>query len=223
MASLEDLVAGTAHGAAHRPQLRTVLVHLATSLLTATIIPSLLFSLSLVAGNIWTALIVALLWCYGSMAWRMSRRKRASGLLVLTVVGLTAKTIFTFASGSTWFYFVQPAITDSVIAALFIASLTTARPLVARLAHDFYPMDSDVAGRPKVQRLFWRLTLFWALVCLAKAVVTVWLLQTMSTINFVAIKGAMMTGILLAATAITVAAAVRVARSEGLLHQAATA
>jgi hypothetical protein len=207
----------------HRPHLRTVLTHLGISLLTATIIPSLLFTLSLLAGNIWSALIVALLWCYGSMAWRMSRRKRTSGLLILTVVGLTAKTVFALASGSTWFYFLQPAITDSIIAALFIASLTTARPIVARVAHDFYPMDADVAQRPKVQRLFWRLTLFWALVCLSKAVITVWLLHSMSTVSFVAIKGALMTGILLAATAVTVAAAVRVARSEGLLPSAAAA
>jgi hypothetical protein len=182
-----------------------------------------LFTLSLLAGNIWSALIVALLWCYGSMAWRMSRRKRASGLLILTVAGLTAKTVFALASGSTWFYFLQPAIADSLIAALFIASLMTARPLVARVAHDFYPMDSDVAARPKVQQLFWRLTLFWAFVCLSKAVLTVWLLQSMSTVSFVAIKGALMTGILLAATAITVAAAVRVARSEGLLPAAVAA
>jgi hypothetical protein len=95
--------------------------------------------------------------------------------------------------------------------------------MVARLAADFYPMDDEVAERPKIQRLFWWLSLFWAGICLIKAIVTVWLLQEMSTVEFVAVKGATITGIILASVVITVAAAVRVARSEGLLHQPVTA
>jgi len=137
-----------------RPRLRQIVRHLAISLLTATVIPSVLFTICLVAGNVWTALIVAMVWCYGCAAWRFSRQGRFSGLVIMTLVGLTAKTAFAIISGSTYFYFLQPAITDTVMASLFFASLTTARPMVARLAADFYPMDDEVAERPKIQRLF---------------------------------------------------------------------
>ena len=76
----------------------------------------------------------------------------------------------TFASGDTYLYFIQPAISNVVIASLALLSLATARPFVARLAADFYPMTDDLAMRPRLQRLFWHLTLMWAMVCLAKAV-----------------------------------------------------
>jgi hypothetical protein len=198
--------------------LPAIVRHLGTSLLIATVIPSVLFSIILIVTNVWTALVVAMVWCYGCAIWRMARSRRASGLLIITILGLTAKTTFAFASGSTYIYFLQPAITDSATATLFLASLLTARPMVARLAGDFFPMDDEVAKRPRIQRLFWWLSLFWAGVCLVKAVVTVWLLRELSTVDFVAVKGAFIVGIVLAATVVTVATAARVARSEGLLH-----
>jgi hypothetical protein len=203
-----------------RPKFGAIMRHLTLSIMMANVIPSVLFYLCLVAGNVWTALIAALVWCYGSMAWRLSTKRRASGLLLLTVVGLTAKTVLAIASGSTFVYFLQPAITDGVVAALFLISLATARPIVARLAGDFFPMSADIASRPRIQRLFWHLTLFWALICVAKSIVTVWLLESFPLVTFVAVKEIMILTILVVGTGITVAAAFRVAKSEGLLHKA---
>jgi hypothetical protein len=202
-----------------RPHLRAILRHLSLSLLMANVVPSILFYISLTVGNVWTALIVALVWCYGSMAWRMSTKRRTSGLLIITLVGLTAKTALALASGSTFVYFLQPAITDGIIAALFLSSLTTARPVVARLAADFYPMNADIAGRPKIQKLFWNLTLFWAVIAFSKAVVTVWLLEEFPLVTFVAVKSLFVLATIIAGTIITVATAFRVAKSEGLLHR----
>jgi intracellular septation protein A len=206
-----------------RPRLGAIMRHLGVSILMANVIPSVLFYLCLVAGNVWTALIAALIWCYGSMAWRWSTRRRTSGLLLLTVVGLTAKTVLAVASHSTFLYFLQPAITDWAVAAMFLLSLKTARPVVARLAGDFFPMSEDVATRPRIQRLFWQLTLFWAGICLAKAVITVWLLESLPLVTFVAMKEVAVLAMILMGTAVTVTAAVRVARSEGLLHVAVPA
>jgi hypothetical protein len=202
-----------------RPKFGAIMKHLTLSILMANVIPSVLFYLCLVAGNVWTALVAALVWCYGSMAWRLSTKRRTSGLLILTVVGLTAKTVLALASGSTFVYFLQPAITDGAVAALFLVSLASARPIVARLAGDFFPMSADIASRPRIQRLFWHLTLFWALICVVKSVVTVWLLETFPIVTFVAVKEIMILTILVLGTGITVAAAFRVAKSEGLLHK----
>jgi intracellular septation protein A len=203
-----------------RPRLLTVLRHLGLSLLWANLIPAALFYVCFAAGNVWAALIAALVWCYGAMAWRLTTRRRTSGLLWLTAVGLTAKTALTFATGNTFLYFAQPALNDALVAVLFLASLVTARPVVARLAGDFYPMNDDVARRPRIQQLFWRLTLLWALICLVKSLATLWLLESMPLMTFVEVKSVVTPTIAIAGAAATVVIAFRVARSEGLLHTA---
>jgi hypothetical protein len=206
-----------------RPHLGAIVRHLGLSILMANIVPGVLFYLCMTLGNIWLALVAALVWCYGAMAWRLSTKRRTSGLLIITMIGLTAKTAMAFVSGSTFLYFLQPAITDGVVAALFLSSLTTARPVVARLASDFYPMNQDIAERPRIQKLFWNLTLFWAVMCFVKAVVTLYLLEELSTTAFVATKGLFILAMILSGTVVTVTAAIRVAKSEGLFHRPATA
>jgi uncharacterized membrane protein len=109
---------------------------------------------------------------------------------------------------------------NTVLASLFLLSLATARPVVARLAADFFPMTEDIARRPRVERLFWHLTLLWATVCLGKAAVTLWLLQTKSVVTFVVFKDTFFLSATILAVTITVLASVWVARREGLLTQA---
>jgi hypothetical protein len=150
----------------------------------------------------------------------MATKRQRSGLLMLTVAVLTARTAFVLVSGDTFFYFLQPAITDVLVAAAFFASLVTARPVVARLASDFFPMSAEVAKRPRIRRLFWRLTFLWALVCLGKASVTVSLLVSQSTMTFVVVKSICLLSITTLAVTATVLAAVWVARKEGLLMPA---
>lgn len=203
-----------------RPRLTAVIKHVAASLALAVVIPSALFYACLRVGDIWAALGAALVWCYGAMAWRLSTRQRCSALLWLTAFGLTAKTIFSLATGSTFVYFLQPAVTDFAIAVIFFVSLSGARPIVARVAADFYPMTDDVAARPRVQRLFWHLTLMWAVLCLLQAGVTVWLLEKASLDTFVAARFGITTGFAVAGAAVTIMFAARIARSEGLLHHA---
>ena len=204
-----------------RPKLGVVLRHLGLSLLWANIVPGALFYACFRAGNVWAALIAALVWCYGAMAWRLTTRRRTSGLLWLTAVGLTAKTVLTMVTGNTFLYFAQPAMIDALVAVLFLLSLATARPLVARLAGDFYPMDDDVASRPRMQQLFWRLTLLWAGICAIKALTTVWLLESLRLSTFVAVKTVLTPSIAMVGVVLTVAIALRVARHEGLLHATA--
>ena len=81
---------------------------------------------------------------------------------------MTIRTGFTLATGNTFVYFVQPVFADAAVAAIFLGSLLSARPIVARLAPDFYPIDDALAARPRIRRLFRRLTLLWGLVIVAK-------------------------------------------------------
>jgi hypothetical protein len=82
-------------------------------------------------------------------------------------------------------------------------------------------MDQEIAMRPRIRRLFWHLTMMWALLCLAKATMTFWLLQSTSLETLVTVKSISVPTINGLAAAVTIAAAVVVARKEGLLGPAA--
>jgi intracellular septation protein A len=200
-----------------RPCLKSVIGRLAVNLWIACVIPALLFYLSLVTFNISVAVVVALGWSYGAIGWRWATKRRRSGLLALTVSVMTVRTIIVLATGDTFVYFFQPVVTDVAVGTVFLLSLASARPIVARLAADFYPMDLDLAVRPRIRQLFWRLTLLWALFCLVKGAISFWLLESQSTVNFVLIKNLSVISMTVLVVAATVQASVLVARKEGLL------
>jgi hypothetical protein len=203
-----------------RPGLSTVLRRVGLSLIVACLVPATLFLTSFELFGVWPAILVALTWSYGAIAFRAMTRRRTSGLLVLTAIVLTGRTVIALVAQSTFFYFLQPIITDGVVAATFLLSLASARPMVARLAGDFYPMDAELSVRPRMRSLFWRLTAMWAVVCLAKAVAMFWALNSLSLDTFVLVKSISMPAANLLAVVTTVCAAVLVARKEGLLDGA---
>jgi hypothetical protein len=201
-----------------RPHLRDVVARVAVSLATAVFAPAALLWVMLVIFNVATAVIVVLAWMVGAMGWRWATQRPVSGLLLLTLGIMTVRTAFTLATGNTFIYFVQPVVADFAVAAIFLGSLWSARPVIARLAPDFYPMSTAVAARPEMRALFRRLTLMWGLVILTKGTITLWLLETLGTVNFVLIKGGAIITLTLTAAVVTVVWSVIVGRQEGLLH-----
>ena len=187
------------------------------SLLVAVVVPTVVFYGVFVIAGVWTAIVAALAWSYGAIAWRAVTGRRTSGLLILAAILLTGRTALSFLADSAWLYFLQPIISDSVVAVLFLLSLASARPMVARLAGDFYPMDHELAMRPRVRRLFWHLTALWAVLGAAKATMTLWLLQSQSLETFLLVKSISMLAINVLAGFATVGLAALVARREGLM------
>jgi hypothetical protein len=165
------------------------------SLLVACVIPAVVFYSVFAAAGVWVAILAALGWSYGAIAWRALTGRRTSGLLILTAIVMTGRTVIALATDSTFLYFLQPIISDGVVGTTFLLSLATARPLVARLAGDFYPMDHELSMRPRIRRLFWHLTMMWAVLCLGKAAMTMWLLQSTSLDTFVLVKSITMLSI----------------------------
>ena len=201
-----------------RPSLRAVVRRVGLSLLVACLVPATLFYTCLRLEGVWTAILVALGWSYGAIAWRALTGRRTSGLLILTALLMTGRTGVAVLTDSTYLYFLQPIISDGLVGIAFIVTLATARPMVARLAGDFYPMDDDLHLRPRIRRLFWCLTLMWALLCLGKATATLWLLQSQSLDTFVLVKSVSALLVNGLAVAATIGAATLVARREGLLE-----
>ena len=179
--------------------------------------PAVLFYGVFVLAGVWSAIAAALVWSYGAIAWRALTRRRTSGLLILTAILLTGRTVLSVVADSTWLYFLQPVISDGFVALLFLLSLASARPMVARLAGDFYPMDHELAMRPRVRRLFQHLTALWAVLGLAKAGMTLWLLQSQSLETFILVKSVSMLAINVLAAFATIGLAALVARQEGLM------
>ncbi|WP_310525954.1 VC0807 family protein [Nocardioides sp.] len=203
--------------APHRPSLTAVTTRVSLSLLIAVVIPAVVFYGVFVLAGVWTAIVAALVWSYGAIAWRAVTGRRTSGLLILAAILLTGRTLLSVVADSTWLYFLQPVISDGAVAGLFLLSLASARPMVARLAGDFYPMDHELAARPRIRRLFWHLTVLWAVLGLAKASMTLWLLQSQSLETFVLVKSVSMLAINLMAAFATIGLAALVARKEGLM------
>jgi hypothetical protein len=200
-----------------RPTLSAVVRQVALSLLVACIIPVALFYGAFVTVGVVAAMGAALAWSYGAIAWRAFTGRRTSGLLLLTALVLTGRTVVSLLADSTFFYFFQPIISDGVVGAAFLLSLISARPIVARLAGDFYPMDHEISLRPGIRRLFRRLTAFWAALCIGKAMAMGWLLFSQPLESFVRIQSVATPTANVLAAAATIAAATLVGRREGLL------
>ena len=200
-----------------RPQLGAVIRRVALSLLVACVVPAVLFYVGFRLTSVWVAMFVALGWSYGAIAWRAVTGRRTSGLLILTASVMTGRTLIAVLTDSTYLYFLQPIISDGLIAAMFLLSLASASPMVARLAGDFYPMDRELSLRPALRRLFGGLTLMWGALGLGKAVFMLWLLRSQSLDTFVLVKSISLPTLNILAVVATVGAAVVVARRENLL------
>lgn len=199
------------------PPLRAVLRRVWLSLLVACVVPACLFYTCFRIADVWTAMFTALAWSYGAILWRAITGRRTSGLLLLTAAIMTGRTAVAVLTDSSYLYFLQPIITDGLVAAVFLVSLSTAQPTVARLASDFYPIDHALSIRPRMRHLFRGLTLMWGVLGLAKATAMLWLLHTQSLENYVLIKSITAPTVNALAVAATIASAVIVASREGLL------
>jgi uncharacterized membrane protein len=203
------------------PHLRAVVRRVVVSLATAVVAPAALFAATMAALNLVCAVVAAGLWMTGAMCWRWATGRPVSSLLALALALMLVRTAVMLATANRFVYFVQPVVVDVVIAAVFLGSLWSARPAVARLAPDFYPVDPVLAAQPGIQLHFRRLTVLWGLVMIAKGIVTFWLLESLSTFDFVLVKSGALLTLTILATTTTIVWSVIVGRREGLLGPAA--
>lgn len=167
------------------PSLRAVARHALPGLLESTVGPGVVFYLVLVVWGFRGALLAGLGWSLAAAARRLLRRQGMSALLGLSLVLLAVRTVIAFATGSAFFYFVQPTAATAAVAVVFLVSAAVRRPFIERLAHEFCPLDPEVMSRPFVRRFFLRLSVLWAVVLLVNAGIVLWLLVASSLRAFV--------------------------------------
>jgi hypothetical protein len=186
-------------------------------ILEASVAPAVLFYVCLVFGSLGLAYAIAVGWLYGCVARRVVQRQRVPQILVLSAIGITVRTAVAIGSGSTFMYFAQPILGTVVTAGVFLASLVGGRPLIGRLADDFWPVTAEMHANPRIFSLFRGLTILWAGVNLATAAVTFVLLLWLPLTTFVVAKQLSGWGITFAAVALTIGWSHRTACREGIV------
>lgn len=183
----------------------------------ASLIPTALFYSGLVVAGRVAALAAALLWTYAAVLCRLVLGRPVPPLLVLGAMGITIRTTVAIASGSTFLYFAQPILGSFVMGCVFLISVAVGRPMVGRLALEFWPLTAEMMARPAVIRLLRRLTYLWAGVNLVIGLTTLSLLLWLPMVAYVAAKQVASLSITAAAIAITIDRSVRTARREGFV------
>ncbi len=172
------------------PRLRDMARHAVPHAVEASLIPLVLFYGTLRVMGVWSALLASLAWCYVGLVRRLVRRQPVPGLLVIAALGLTARTVVAFASGSVFVYFLQPTLTTVLVAGAFLLSVPAGCPLAKRLATDMFPLPEALLARPAIERIFARITLLWGVINLVNAAVTLVLLLVMPVETYVLSKAA---------------------------------
>lgn len=187
----------------HIPNLRTMARNAVPHLIEGTLVPLGLFYVAMWLIGIWGAIALSLAWSWGAIAFRIATRRRVPGLLIMGALGLTARSLLSYFSGSVFLYFLQPTLGTVVVAAAFLLSAPAGRPMAALLAHDFLPMPKWFAAQPAIHRFFLRITLLWGGIQLANAGIALWLLLSQTVTVYLAAKTAASLVIMGAAVAIS--------------------
>lgn len=168
-----------------------ILRHAFPNVLEGKIIPLVLFLGFLKVAGTTGALLTALLWSLGSIAYRVSTNRNVPALVVVSAIGLSVRTFLAFATGSMVVYFLQPTLSTTIMGLAFLVSVPMGRPLAERLAADFCPFEPETAAHPMLRVFFVRLSLLWSVTSLINGAITLWMLFTQSTTTFVLVKSLM--------------------------------
>jgi uncharacterized membrane protein len=196
---------------------RAVGKRLVPALIEATLIPTALFYVVLVStGQLAWAIFGVLTWSYSAVMRRIVSGRQIPTLLLLVCLGVTVRTTIFLFSGNSFVYFAQPILGTTVTAAVFGGSVLLGRPLIGRFAEDFCPLTPEVRSRPAISHLFRRLTLLWAGINFASALVSLLLLVTVPVAVFVGTRTVIAWVLTFSGVIVTVWESVRVAKKEGL-------
>jgi hypothetical protein len=193
-----------------------LVAHALPALLDGTLVPFACFYALLLASGLRSAVLAGLGWCWFGVVARLVRRQRLPGMLVLSTLVLTARSVATLLTGSAFVYFAQPTVATALLALAFLVSACWRRTLAERLAHDFCPLDADLLARPFVRRFFLRVSLLWAVVLLANATMVMWLLLRSSLGAFVLERAAVSAVLTVGGIALSVLWFARALKAEGV-------
>ncbi|MEV5830603.1 VC0807 family protein [Spirillospora sp. NPDC052242] len=173
-------VEGEGHHVFELPRIRALLVHALPRFFEGVIAPVLVFYAALTLLGLNGALVAAVAWVYGGIAYRYLRGHPVSGMLMLAAVGVTVRAGLSAATGSAVVYFLQPTLGTLIVSMSFLASVPLGKPLAMKLAKDMAPIPEAFLKHGRVHRFFLRISLLWAMVLFTNVLVSVWMLFNQS-------------------------------------------
>ncbi|MEV8637707.1 VC0807 family protein [Streptosporangium sp. NPDC051023] len=203
------------------PRLTALIRQAVPKLLEGVVAPLAVFYAALAVLGLNGALIAAVSWVYAGVGWRLVRRVRVPGTMVLAAIAITVRALLGLWSGSAVVYFLQPELGTICISMAFLASVRLNRPLAQKLTLDYIHLPSSVLRHERVRRFFARITLLWAFVLLANSSVSIWLLLHESIGTYLLVRTSVVALISGLAAAVSVYAFRRVLRR--LHHDPASA
>jgi hypothetical protein len=215
-----DLVRGVRLGALSKVAVfLTVVRQSGPHLIEASLIPTALFYCALVVVGLGAAFVTALVWLYAAVLCRVLRHRPVPPLLVLGAIGITVRTSISLASGSDFYYFAQPILGSLVMGCVFLVSVVIGRPMVEKLALEFWPLTPEMLACPAVRRLLRGLTFLWAGVNIVTGATTLTLLLWLPLAAYVAVKQLASLAITGLGMAVTIDLSMRTARREGFMAE----
>ncbi len=173
------------------PGLGAIARHSWLNVVVGKVVPLVIFLVGFGIAGLTPAVLASLAWSLGVVAHQRAKGHRIAGLVIMSIIGNTAKTIVAVLTGSVIAYFVQPTISTTLIGTAFLISVPLGLPLAERLVHDFCPFDDQTKNEPAFQAFFPKLSYLWAATSLFNGAVTLYLLLTQSITSFVLIKSAL--------------------------------
>ncbi len=170
------------------PNLRDTIRHAVPNVVEGKVIPVVLFIALLEAAGTAPALIGTLVFAVGALVRRFVRKEQVTGILVLTTIGLLARTVAALATGSLIIYFLQPTIATALVGLTFVGSVLVGRPLAERLMADVCPVDEETQAHPHLRRFLSHVSLWWAFTSAINFSITLWVLLNHSPTTFVLVK-----------------------------------
>ena len=158
------------------PRLTSMLRHALPRFVEGVIAPVAVFYAALVLLGLNGALVAAVSWVYGGIAWRYWRGHGVPAMLLLAALGVTVRAVLAAITGSPVVYFLQPTLGTLMVSMAFLASVPLGRPLAQKVATDMVPMPEAFLRQPRVRRFFLRISLLWSLVFFANALFSLWML-----------------------------------------------
>ncbi|WP_242910224.1 VC0807 family protein [Actinomadura terrae] len=166
----------TGPGGFELPQVKALLLHALPRFVEGVIAPVAVFYAALVLLGLNGALVAAVAWVYGGIAYRYLRGHQVPGMLLLAAVGVTVRAALAAATHSAVVYFLQPTLGTLIVGMSFLASVPLGRPLAKKLAKDMAPIPEAFLRHERVHQFFLRISLLWSMVLFANVVISLWML-----------------------------------------------
>lgn len=183
------------HHGFEMPRLSELLRHALPRFVEGVIAPVAVFYAALVLLGLTGALVTAVAWVYGGIAWRYFRGHPVPGMLLLAAVGVTVRAGLAAVTGSAVVYFLQPTLGTLLVGMGFLASVPLRRPLAQKIATDMVPFPEAFLRHERVRRFFLRISLLWSMVLFTNVSISLWMLFHQSIGTYLWLRTSLVAGI----------------------------